>query len=103
MWFQLIGGLGDIAAGIAAFVALKRLRKNPDKVSRAVIEGNIIGLLDFAIVLSLGVTIVLAALPADQIAMFNLLPLVVVPVFILLHIFSLQKLVVSRKQKEALP
>ena len=89
VWFQVIGGLGDIAAGIGAFLALRRLQRHPDQVSRAIIEGNIAGILDFVIVLTLG-TALLRTQPVDD--MFLLIPLVVVPIFILLHIYSLQKL-----------
>ncbi len=90
VWFQYLGGLGDIAAGIGAFVALGYLRKNPDQEHSAIIRGNFVGLLDFAIVLNVGALIVLDGESPDII--FNLIPLYVVPIFILIHIFSLQKL-----------
>lgn len=93
-WFQLVGGIGDILAGVAAYIALNRLKNNPDKVNRAIFEGNITGILDFMVVLSFGAFVVIPGLPAGQpfSDMFNLIPFVVVPVFILLHVFSLQKL-----------
>ncbi|GMR18192.1 MAG: hypothetical protein BMS9Abin33_0598 [Gammaproteobacteria bacterium] len=90
VWFQYVGGLGDIAAGIGAFFALSYLRKNPDQERRAIIEGNLVGILDFIIVLNLGVLVVLDGHSPD--ITFNLIPIYVVPTFILLHIFSLQKL-----------
>jgi hypothetical protein len=90
VWFQYIGGLGDIAAGIGAFFALVGLRKHSDKEHRAIIKGNLIGVLDFIIVLNLGVFVALKDQSPD--IMFDLIPLYVVPIFILLHIFSLQKL-----------
>lgn len=90
VWFQYIGGLGDIAAGFGAILAVQYLRKHPDRENRANIRGNVIGILDFVIVLILGAGVVLQSLSPD--VMFNLIPLYVVPVFILLHIFSLLKL-----------
>jgi len=89
-WFQYIGGLGDIAAGIGAFLALRYLQKHPEMETQAIVKGNLIGILDFIIVLNLGVGVVLQAQSPD--IMFDLIPLYVVPIFILLHIFSLLKL-----------
>ncbi len=89
-WFQYLGGLGDIAAGVGAFLALRFLNKNPDKQRQANIRGNIIGIIDFMIVMNAGVFVVLVTYSPDMI--FDLIPLYVVPMFILLHIFSLQKL-----------
>lgn len=90
LWFQMVGGLGDIAAGLGAFLALRYLRKHPDAERKAIIKGNLPGILDFIIVLNLGVFVVLKTQTIDS--MFELIPLYVVPIFILLHIFSLQKL-----------
>ncbi len=89
-WFQYLGGLGDIAAGVGAFLALGYLRNNPNKEYRANIRGNLVGILDFVVVLTVGVFIVLRDEGTGY--MFLLIPLYVVPIFILLHIFSLQKL-----------
>ena len=88
LWFQYIGGLGDIAAGIGAFAAMRFYKQNPDKERQAIIRGNIMGMLDFVIVLSLGLFIVLRDNTPDF--MFNLIPLFAVPLFLLLHVFSLQ-------------
>ena len=90
IWFQYLGGLGDIAAGMGAFFALNYLRKNPDKERQAILVGNFAGILDFIIVINFGVLVVLKDHSAD--IMFNLIPLYVVPLFILFHIFSLLKL-----------
>jgi len=90
VWFQTIGGIGDISAGIGAFLALRHYRKHPDNERQAIIKGNMAGILDFIIVLNLGLFIVLKNESPD--VMFNMIPLYVVPIFILLHIFSLQKL-----------
>lgn len=90
MWFKYVGGLGDIAAGIGAFFALQYYRQHPDQERRAIIMGNLAGILDFIIVISLGVFVVLQTQSPD--IMFDLIPLYVVPMFILLHVYSLKRL-----------
>ncbi len=90
LWFQLVGGLGDIAAGIGAFLALRYFRRNPNKEREAIIRGNAIGILDFIIVINFGVLLVLKDQSPD--IMFDLIPLYVVPQFILFHVFSLMRL-----------
>ena len=90
MWFKYVGGLGDIAAGIGAFLALAVFRKHPDQERRTIIRGNLIGILDFIVVITLGVGVVLQDQSPDM--AFDLIPLYVVPIFILLHIFSVQRL-----------
>lgn len=95
VWFQYIAGFGDIAAGIGAFIALRVFRGRTDEPEpvrerRAIIRGNLVGMLDFAVVLTLGVFVVLVDQSPDT--MFSLIPLYAVPIFILLHIVSLQRL-----------
>jgi len=90
VWFQYIGGLGDIAAGVGAFLALQYLHTDLDRERSAIIRGNLIGILDFLIVLNLGAFVVLQDQSPD--IMFDLIPLYVVPIFILLHVFSLRRL-----------
>lgn len=90
MWFKYIGGLGDIAAGIGAFIALTCFRKGFTTERQAIIRGNLVGILDFIVVLSLGAGVVLQSQSPD--IAFDLIPLYVVPIFILLHLFSLQRL-----------
>ena len=89
-WFQLVGGLGDIAAGIGAFLALRYYRNNPNNERQAIIRGNVVGILDFIVVINFGVLVVLRDNSPD--IMFDLIPLYVVPQFILFHIFSLKRL-----------
>ncbi len=89
-WFQLVGGLGDIAAGIGALIALLRFKKHPDQEYQAIIGGNLVGILDFIVVINLGVLVVLKSQSPDIV--FDLIPLYVVPLFILFHIFSLLRL-----------
>lgn len=90
LWFQLVGGLGDIAAGIGAFFALRLFRKKTLLERQTIIRGNFIGILDFIIVINFGVFVVLKDQSPD--IMFDLIPLYVVPLFILFHIFSLMRL-----------
>jgi len=90
VWFQYTGGLGDIAAGITAFTALAYYQAHPKQEQKAIIRGNFTGILDFVVVLNLGLFVVLQNNSPD--IMFSLIPLFAVPIFILLHIFSLQKL-----------
>jgi len=89
-WFKCVGGLGDIAAGVGAFVAADYLKRRPTKERAAILRGNIVGILDFAVVLNLGVFVVLNNQSPD--IAFDLIPLYVVPVFILLHIASVGRL-----------
>ncbi len=96
VWFQYTGGLGDIAAGFGAFLGLYYLYKNPNNERQAIIRGNSIGILDFIVVLSSGTLIVMRDHAPDF--MFLLIPLYVVPLFILLHIFSLQRLALLNQQ-----
>ena len=90
VWFQYTGGLGDILAGFGAYLGLYYFFKHPNEERKAIIRGNLIGILDFIVVLSLGVFVVLQDHSPDM--MFLMIPLYVVPLFILLHIFSLQRL-----------
>lgn len=93
-WFKLVGGLGDIAAGLAAIAALAMYRDRPELERKAIIRGNVVGILDFAIVLTLGAGVVLQNQSPD--IAFDLIPLYVVPIFILLHVFSLQRMKMAR-------
>lgn len=95
MWFKYVGGLGDIAAGIGAFLVVQSFRKDHIDEKQTIIRGNLIGILDFIVVLGFGAGVVLQHQSAD--IAFNLIPLYVVPLFILLHIFSLQRLRKSNK------
>jgi hypothetical protein len=90
VWFQYIGGVGDILAGIGACFALYFFNKERIDERLAILYGNLVGILDFIVVLTLGLFVVLKDHSPDM--MFNLIPLYVVPIFILLHIFSLERL-----------
>ncbi len=94
MWFKYVGGLGDLAAGIAPFIAFQLWRTGKINESRAILYGNLVGIVDFIVVLGLGAGIVLQNQSPDIV--FNLIPLYVVPLFILLHIISLQSLVAKK-------
>ncbi len=98
-WFQYTGGLGDILAGFGAFLGLYYLLKNPNEERKAIILGNCVGILDFIVILSLGVLVLMREHALDM--MFLMIPLYVVPLFILLHIFSLQRLGKINQQIES--
>ena len=92
LWFKFIGGLGDIAAGFAPFVAVHLFLKSDQNKfveKKALLLGNVVGIIDFVLVLNLGVFIVLKTMTSDIV--FNLIPLYVVPLFILLHVISYQR------------
>jgi len=89
-WFQYLGGLGDIAAGIGAITILRMFKNKKIDEFNAIIKGNIIGILDFVVVLNIGAIVVLAKESPDVV--FNMIPLYVVPIFIAIHIFSLSRL-----------
>jgi len=97
-WFQYIGGLGDIAAGFAAIFTLHMFQNKKIDEQKAIIRGNIVGILDFIVVLNLGLFLVLAEESPDVI--FNMIPLYVVPIFISLHIFSFKRLKKLKKNIE---
>ena len=94
-WFQSLGGGGDIAAGVAAMLAVFALKNSDKNQMQKIIAGNAVGILDFVVVLNLGIFVVIKNESPDMI--FNLIPLYVVPIFILLHIFSLQQLICKRQ------
>ncbi len=96
MWFKYLGGIGDIAAGIGAFLALQAFGKGAINERQAIVRGNLVGIFDFIIVLNFGAGVVLQNQSPD--IPFNLIPLYVVPLFILLHVFSLQRWVKLKKQ-----
>jgi len=90
VWFRYVGGLGDIAAGVGASVALYLFRSRPDQERSAILRGNLVGILDFAVVIYLGFFVVLSHRSPDF--LFDLIPLYGVPLFALLHTFSLRRL-----------
>jgi len=85
-WFRNLAGWGDIAAGVAGLIAFILIARLGVKKSQ-VIAANMVGILDFLIVLPLGLFIVVADAPIGL--SINLIPLFAVPLFILQHIYSL--------------
>jgi len=85
-WFRNLAGWGDIAAGIAGLIAVILIARLGVKKSH-VIAANAVGILDFLIVLPLGLFVVVADAPIGL--TINLIPLFAVPLFILQHIYSL--------------
>ncbi len=93
--FALDGGYGDIAAGVlgalAAFLIVLGARPAVTKTALAVF--SLVGLLDFAIVLFLGLTTLDANAPFAAFYPFLLVPAYVVPLFILTHVYVLRAMV----------
>ncbi len=88
-WFRNLAGLGDIAAGIAGLVAYFLIVRFGVKQWQ-VIVANSIGILDFLIVLPLGLFVVFVDTPVGL--TIYLIPLFAVPLFILQIIYSLTNL-----------
>ena len=88
-WFRNLAGLGDIAAGIAGLVAFFLIVRFGVKQWQ-VIAANSIGILDFLIVLPLGLFVVSVDTPVGL--TIYLIPLFAVPLFILQIIYSLTNL-----------
>jgi hypothetical protein len=93
--FAMDGGYGDIAAGVfgalAAFLIVLEARPAVTRVAVAVF--SLVGLLDFTIVLYLGLTILEADAPFAAFYPFMLIPAFVVPLFMLTHIYVLRAMV----------
>ena len=93
--FALDGGYGDIAAGVlgglAAFLIVLGARPAVTRTALAVL--STVGLLDFAIVLFLGLTILDSNAPFAAFYPFLLIPAFVVPLFMLTHIYVLRAMV----------
>lgn len=97
--FALPAGLGDVAVGLIAMVALNRLRHRAASAAAWVRRTNIAGLADFAVALGTGFlsapgAIQLLALdrPNELIGLYPLvlIPVFAVPVFIGVHILSIR-------------
>jgi len=100
--FAVPAGLGDIAIGFEAVFLARGIRRGV--AGRRAVWFNILGLLDLAVALGIGVTAapgvahVLSLSPStEQIALLPLvlIPTTVVPLAVALHLLSLRKLVVT--------
>ncbi len=93
--FALEGGYGDIAAGVlgglAAFLIVLEARPAVTRTAMAVF--SVVGLLDFAIVLFLGLTTLDPSAPFAAFYPFLLVPAYVVPLFMLTHVYVLRAMV----------
>jgi hypothetical protein len=99
--FALPAGAGDVLVGIVAPFVAARFARSPEKSAGLVRSWNVLGLADLAIALTMGFItspspFQLASFdrPSGLIAMFPLalIPVFAVPLSILLHLASLQKL-----------
>ena len=93
--FALDGGYGDVAAGVlgglAAFIIVLEARPSVTRTALAVF--SIVGLLDFIVVLYLGLTTLDPSSPFAAFYPFLLVPAFVVPLFILTHVYVLRAMV----------
>ncbi|MBY6068373.1 hypothetical protein KUW17_16615 [Leisingera aquaemixtae] len=95
--FALPAGIGDILAGIAAIQAMRALNRGDANAEALVRRASYIGLLDFAVAVSLGIATSAGALQLmsfDNPNIINAYPLALfpeyfVPVFIAFQLFSL--------------
>jgi len=99
-FFAWPAGLGDVAVGVAAPFVAMGLRRNPDFLATGKYRlFNFLGLLDFAVAVSLGVasrnhipglveTVTTSSM--GQVPLV-LIPALVVPAFIILHIIALMQ------------
>lgn len=91
----LEGGYGDIAAGILGGLAalLIVLKARPAVTWTALAVFSTVGLLDFAVVLYLGLTMLTANAPFAAFYPFLMIPVYVVPLFLLTHFYVLRAMV----------
>ncbi len=99
--FALTAGLGDMAVGILAPFVAASLKESPQDSARRVRLWNLLGIADLVIAVTIRFLTSSSPLqiasfdrPSDLIAIFplSLIPIFAVPLSLLLHILSLQKL-----------
>ena len=99
--FALPAGLGDILVGILAPLVAASFARSPEASARRVRLWNLLGIADLVIAVTIGFLtspspfqIASFDRPSELVAMFplSLIPVFAVPLSILLHIASLQKL-----------
>jgi len=97
--FALPAGLGDVAVGLVALVALRRTLRAPQEAGRWAARVNAAGLLDFAAAVGTGLAIAPGALQVLSLDAPNhainsyplvLIPAFAVPLFIIVHILSIR-------------
>jgi hypothetical protein len=107
--FALPAGLGDVLIGLTAPVVAYRLRAGHPSSRRLAILWNVIGLADLVVAVTLGV--LSAPGPLQRVAFdapntaissfpFVLIPMVLVPLSVLLHVFSLRSLALARGRRK---
>jgi len=110
--FALPAGLGDLLIGVAAPRIAKDLRNGYPASRRRAILWNVLGLADLVMAVALGV--LSAPGPLQRFAFdrpnvaisefpFVIVPTVLVPLSVLLHVFSLRSLTRSRSAAAAIP
>jgi hypothetical protein len=107
--FALPAGLGDVLVGVTALLVAHRVKTVPARSRRLAGAWNVLGLIDFA--LAVGTGFLTAPSPFQLLALDNpntlitafplvLIPTFGVPLFALLHIASLRRLLVKRGSAE---
>lgn len=108
--FALPAGLGDVLVGVAAPLVAKSLRSGHPAARRLAILWNVVGLADLVAAVTLGVLsspggLQRLSLDRPNVAIsefpFVIIPTVLVPLSILLHVFSLRGL--TRSRSAAIP
>lgn len=102
--FAIPAGLGDILAGILGLQAMRAVNRGATDARRKVLVANLWGIADFAIAVGTGLVTSdtayqLVAHDAPNIVGFYplvMIPALLVPIFLALHFFSLQKLARDR-------
>jgi hypothetical protein len=110
--FALPAGLGDVLIGVAAPLVAKNLRNGHPASQRRAILWNVLGLADLVVAITLGVLSAPGpfqrfALDRPNVAIsefpFVIVPTVLVPLSVLLHVLSLRSLTRSRPAAAAIP
>ena len=113
-FFAVPAGVGDIIAGLAVLGAAYLYAKRSAGARGAAVGANLIGMLDFAVALGAGSTILAPPLQAilggstvltGQLSVFplGLIPLFVVPLGFIVHLHSLSRLAGERKRAPRRP
>ena len=93
--FGVAAGIGDVSVGVfALYAAYSLLRGNPSARSIA-IAANVVGLLDAAMALVLGLFVVPDSFAPHIATRFMFVPSYVVSMFLVAHIYSLRGLVLA--------
>jgi hypothetical protein len=94
--FALQAGYGDVATGMLGAAAAYLYVQNKKYARKAAIIWNVVGLVDFLLVLPLGIRFIHPDMPVRDFYPFYLIPCFVVPLFLLTHFYSIRALLKDR-------